>query len=76
MLFKYLIGNKNGKNFPTALSFCVFFSLPSLAADTNQTIFLVRHAEKAQGTDPGLTAAGKARAEALAEHYGTPNCKG
>ncbi|QNV04574.1 phosphoglycerate mutase family protein [Shewanella algae] len=47
------------------LCLSVFFSLPSLAADTNQTIFLVRHAEKAQGTDPGLTAAGKALAEAL-----------
>ncbi|WP_226685225.1 phosphoglycerate mutase family protein [Shewanella indica] len=48
------------------LCLSVLFSLPSQAANTNQTIFLVRHAEKAQGSDPGLTAAGKARAEALA----------
>ncbi|MCE9788493.1 phosphoglycerate mutase family protein [Shewanella chilikensis] len=49
------------------LCLSVLFSWPSQAADTHQTIFLVRHAEKAQGSDPGLTAAGKARAEALAE---------
>ncbi|MBB5205483.1 phosphohistidine phosphatase SixA [Inhella inkyongensis] len=30
-------------------------------------VVLVRHAEKASGADPGLTAAGKRRAEALAE---------
>ena len=30
------------------------------------TVFIVRHAEKAAGTDPGLTAAGNARARVLA----------
>ncbi|MGI2853897.1 histidine phosphatase family protein [Shewanella algae] len=48
------------------LCLSVLFGLPSQAANTNQTIFLVRHAEKAQGSDPGLTAADKTRAEALA----------
>lgn len=34
---------------------------------TPSRVFIVRHAEKAAGTDPGLTAAGTARAQALAE---------
>lgn len=41
---------------------------PVSAPDTRPTIFLlVRHAEKLGGSDPGLTAAGQARADALAE---------
>ncbi|MGI3004249.1 phosphoglycerate mutase family protein [Shewanella algae] len=48
------------------LCLSVLFSWPSQATAPHQTIFLVRHAEKAQGSDPGLTAVGKARAEALA----------
>ena len=40
----------------------------SQAAPKTDTIFLVRHAEKTtEKTDPGLTEAGKARAEALAD---------
>src|SRR5690606_27175880 len=34
---------------------------------TPSRVFIVRHAEKAAGTDPGLTAAGTARAQALAK---------
>jgi len=34
--------------------------------DTLTTLFLVRHAEKGTGDDPGLTAEGKARAERMA----------
>lgn len=33
------------------------------------TVYIVRHAEKAEGADPALTAAGQARAEALADQF-------
>lgn len=36
-------------------------------ATADTTVFLVRHAEKQEGPDPSLTAAGIVRAEALAE---------
>ena len=47
-----------------ALSCAVFVSV----ADAQSTIFVVRHAEKAQGAgdDPDLSEAGRARAESLA----------
>lgn len=47
--------------------FATLFCLPSFAAEP--TVFLVRHAEKAQGgdtKDPDLSEAGRARAETLA----------
>ena len=41
---------------------------PPATSDTAPTVFvLVRHAEKEGGQDPGLTAAGQARADALAD---------
>ena len=45
------------------LLLCVLFVSTAAA---QSTIFLVRHAEKAGGDDPDLTAAGRARAESLA----------
>ncbi len=53
----------------------IFFSLLFLSASCTQTIYLVRHAEKASGEntsdmmdkDPPLTVQGKERAEALRE---------
>ncbi len=44
-----------------ALSLCL--ALPATA----QQVILVRHAEKSTGTDPGLTAEGQGRAQALAD---------
>ena len=41
--------------------------LTSFAAMAEHTIYLVRHAEKAKGKDPVLTAQGKQRAENLAQ---------
>lgn len=46
-----------------ALALTVALSLPSLA----QEVVLVRHAEKSTETDPGLTPAGQARAQSLAD---------
>jgi broad specificity phosphatase PhoE len=40
--------------------------LPGLAAAEPSAIYLVRHAEKAEGQDPALTPQGKGRARALA----------
>jgi broad specificity phosphatase PhoE len=50
------------------LLFCLFFSLFAFAANAQTTIFIVRHAEKADATkDTDLSEAGRARAEALAK---------
>lgn len=38
-------------------------------ANAESTIYLVRHAEKAAGSDPGLTPAGQQRAEWLADYF-------
>ena len=52
----------------------VFGSLGSIA-DAESTIFIVRHAEKAEsgGNDPDLSDAGRARAEALAKALSDAN---
>jgi len=52
------------------LALVLCFSAPALWAQVcsnlaGSSIYLVRHAEKLEGPDPGLTAAGMARAEAL-----------
>src|SRR4051812_14663267 len=46
----------------------VFLLCAGTAAEATPTLFLVRHAEKASdgGNDPGLSAAGQQRAQALA----------
>jgi broad specificity phosphatase PhoE len=50
------------------LSCCIFLSLFVGAANAQTTIFIVRHAEKADATkDTDLSEAGRARAEALAK---------
>lgn len=52
-----------------ALVFCTWFGAqPAIAGDA--AIYLVRHAEKQQDSDPGLTKEGVARAGALAERLG------
>ncbi len=53
-------------------SLSLLWMVPSLSAQVcanlaGSSIYLVRHAEKLDGTDPGLTDAGLARAEALRE---------
>jgi len=50
----------------------LLWMVPSLSAQVcsnlaGSSIYLVRHAEKLDGTDPGLTDAGRVRAEALRE---------
>jgi len=52
--------------------FALLLIAPSLTAQVcsdlaGSSIYLVRHAEKLDGTDPGLTDAGRARADALRE---------
>jgi len=58
-----------------ALSVCVLVLVTSVSAAAQSTVFLVRHAERADGgmpppsmtsPDPDLSAAGKTRAESLA----------
>ena len=56
------------------LSLCVLAFLSAVAVQANQAVFVVRHAERADGgaggamsgTDPDLSEAGRARAESLA----------
>lgn len=57
---------------PLVFAVVLLTMAPSLAAQVcsdlaGSSIYLVRHAEKLEGSDPGLTEAGKARAEALRE---------
>jgi broad specificity phosphatase PhoE len=44
-----------------------FLALAIAGSAQAQTVVIVRHAEKGEGSDPDLTAAGQARAQALAE---------
>ena len=48
------------------IALLLFSGLLVCPAAAQSTIFFVRHAEKAQGEDPDLTEAGRARAESLA----------
>lgn len=43
--------------------------LSAVAVHAEPTVYLVRHAEKQAGTDPGLTTAGQARAQWLADYF-------
>ena len=47
----------------------VLAALLSAAVHAEPTVYLVRHAEKQAGTDPGLTQAGQARAQWLADYF-------
>lgn len=66
-------GNSRDIFKPLAVALTLLIMAPSLAAQVcsnlaGSSIYLVRHAEKLDGTDPGLSDAGRARAEALREH--------
>ena len=50
-----------------AVAFLAGCTDPAATGDSQTVIYLVRHAEKQTGDDPSLTAAGRERAELLAD---------